>query len=162
MHTLPSGLPFSAAAVSCYNVYAYAAGMTEPNFELLTEDSQSLWGRLATRAEILIDNGEGMKFHEIGKLVAHDWSRGQIPWDQVTDKQKLCWEAVARHLAYLINAEDIPDLQASERSWALWAQQKENQNATTRGPNGPGPNQGPGADNQGGGGGNPPLSHAPA
>jgi hypothetical protein len=115
-----NGLPIEAVAVSAFNAWSYAQGLKSPNFDHLSIEDMGKWGRLANHAEQLLNSMEGKPLDVATSEVYKFWSREGGDYAKLNDWQKLHWQAVVRHLATLIDAEEIPDLQTLERSWGQW------------------------------------------
>ncbi len=118
---LENGITLEAVAVSAYNAFCYAQGAT-PKFEHLSLEDTARWANLANKAEGAMAAFEGKPVDVAAAEVLKIWSRGTMDFKKQPVPWQLYWSAVTRHLATLVDAEEIPDLAGLERSWREWVE----------------------------------------
>jgi hypothetical protein len=121
---LDNGLSLEAAAMSAWYAWAWAKGIAQPDLERADDEELARFGRLANKSENLLGSLEGLPVSDVSQKVYECWDMGRRSYDTLSDKEKIAWEAVTRHLATLIDADEIPDLRSLERSWAKWAEKR--------------------------------------
>lgn len=109
-------------AQTAWRAFSSAMGSNVP-WDFLSYEAQDPWLRLALRAEKVMQENEGRTYREVAaKLHEAAMGGGQF----ASPLHTLAWEAVTRHLMTLLDADDIADLDALEKSWAEWvAKRKE-------------------------------------
>ncbi len=131
-----SGLDLEEVAQSAYRTHSLVSGKA-PMWEGLSFEDMSRWVRLAREGETLLDNLQETPFRVVGKVLAEAWNgmtHRPAGW-----KEMLAWEAVARHLATLYDAETPPQLPELEAAWPPWAQAREELYLNTGDAHGEGP-----------------------
>jgi hypothetical protein len=115
-----NGLDTEVIAQSCCMAFRAAQGLPRIPFEQVADEDEARWQRLALKAEEMMTSMEGMAFHQVGPTVAKTWMR-ESETPKLTPSEFWAWQAVTRHLAMLLEADEIPDnLQAREESWKEW------------------------------------------
>jgi hypothetical protein len=110
-------------ARSAYNACAHAAMVEDgPNWEGEGTDQQARWIYLARRAQEELPSFDGKKAPEAARWLYEQWARdaGALDWEHLALRLRLCWEAVARHLATLLDSDELEDMAALEHSWGEW------------------------------------------
>src|SRR5262245_65830792 len=116
-------------AASCYRAYTGALGIAD-EWDGLSLDCQAPWLVLAHRAPRLFEAQENQPWGLVAKMlfisyVACGEQQGEQLWLTANSlPERLAWEAVARHFVTLLEADDVTDLAALERSWAGWVQKQ--------------------------------------
>lgn len=115
-------------ALTAYRVFCEASLLTQfPPLEEIPWDKQVGWQRLARLAEDTLLAHEGKSWVDAAKALATLYSGSEQAlasggWEQA--RIQIAWQAVARHLAYLLDGGDIQDLEALELSWREWVKSR--------------------------------------
>lgn len=107
-------------AASCYRAWSAACAFPGLAWEQLSLDDQTPWLKVARKGEEILSRMQGKTYHAAG-LELHGLA------GDCTFHSPLAWEAVARHLTTLLDADDIDDLGGLEQSWRDWAAKKQPQ-----------------------------------
>lgn len=106
-----------------------------PGLDLMPADVQEGWARIGSYAEGLLarlaaeggGSRAGVSYREAGYHVmtlSLDRDRRKIArdlWNQAMGEQaQLAWEAVARHLAMVLNSDELGSLEEAEAIWPMW------------------------------------------
>lgn len=109
-------------AQTTYRAWAHAWGAPVPPWETLSLEAQSTFLRLAKHAESAMTRLEGEGYtrvtDELMRLAHGEMEPSRSPRDLIA------WEAVARHLATLLDSDEVEGPEALgdlEASWAPWA-----------------------------------------
>ncbi len=109
-------------ARSAYHAYRAAGGeRAAGEWEGLSLDRQALFLRLAKFGGGELAMLEGKPYSHAGGKLRQLATGAEEP---VSPRECLAWEAVARHLTTLLDADDVTDLSALELSWGEWAGRK--------------------------------------
>jgi len=112
------------AQTAC-RAYHYAQGILYPPWDKLSLKEQDAWEKAVLKGQHLIENADQIRWVEIARRLqnAHEsivCLETPHAYDKLSIKEQFAWEAVARHLANLIGADEIPDLAALETHWGPW------------------------------------------
>jgi hypothetical protein len=132
-----SGILAEDIAVSAYRAFAQSlnntddAGQQLPEWERLSEVIQDFWLRVAQVAIAMIEEAQELRWVDLAAELFRALAKPQceaagvdVPVFQGQNaRARFAWEATARHLANLIDAEpgDIGGLDELERKWRGWA-----------------------------------------
>ncbi len=117
-----NGLDTELIARSGWTAYRAAMQLPLIPWEHASDEEEARWQRVALHAEGLLLTLQGQRFDQIAPVLARSYWRDERP---LTSAETLAWEAAARHLATLLDADEIPeDLAKQEQSWAEWAQKR--------------------------------------
>ncbi len=119
-----NGIDTEIIAQSCAMAHRAALGLPRVPFDHISDDDEARWQRLAIKAEELMTSLEGQNFEQVAYAVARAFLRveGVLSLDA---KMQVAWGAVARHLAMILDSEEIPgDLQKQEEAWREWAKKR--------------------------------------
>lgn len=111
-------------AASCYRAFLSASGLRPDPWEGLALEHQAPWLRVALHGEAALLSCEGRHPSEGGAALAALQARGDPALLEMAlgaPRNRLAYEALARHLLTLIDGDGSPDLPALEASWADWA-----------------------------------------
>lgn len=125
-------------ALSAYRVFGNATKQmaTLPNltiepFEDLKEDLQDAWVRVGQLSALMSESGVEEAAAQVAARLHYGWwmaVHGRIAphtFDELPLPVQIAWEAVARHLAYLVSdLDEHDDLGSLELQWGPWAEQK--------------------------------------
>jgi len=120
-----SGEPLAASLAA-----AFAAAFGDdaaPPWGMLAPEAQAGWRRLAAQGEGVLAAADGGRFDAIGLSLRALWDpEAPAPPPGEALKLRLAWEAVARHLWVLLEADDAdPALRRElEESWRDWARRR--------------------------------------
>lgn len=123
-----SGLDRTEFAASSYRAYMHAMGVPNPDWEKASEAHEALFLRLADLA------GPFLEEHQDDTVAATAdalWERVNgwgVPLEATTPPGKWAWQALLRHMNYLIDAEDTDDRVEREPTWKQWVEEKLKEN----------------------------------
>ena len=117
-----TGLTIPQVARSAYAAYVAASQMAEAAaFDDLAEEAQAFWLRLAEQAN------SGLETHCDGKpaFEVAQWLAALADKQLVKGTQEAwVWEALARHLWFLLDAGDEEEPATMDGYWKTWVQEK--------------------------------------
>jgi hypothetical protein len=129
-------LSVEAIAKSAHRACCHALGVEPAEWEAMDESECRAWRQVALHAKGLSERGVTDKPERMAEAIYDVFAEAanvQLPFGQLDEEWRLTWEAVARHLAFLVSdAEPDDPLDAQERQWRAWAEQR-------RTPSAPGP-----------------------
>jgi hypothetical protein len=106
---------------------ASSMGVPSGKWDSLSLESQQPWLYLASKGSFLLERLEGAPVRDVARQVFVLFGHGDYSdeaFDHLAPQMQLMWEAIARHLHVLIDCEDLPSLEDSERMWFEWYQKK--------------------------------------
>lgn len=112
-------------AQTCFRTWHLAGGVTSQPWEHLSLESQMPWLRLAKRAEEVLTRMEGSNYQSVGEELMR-LAQGEGEW-RCSPRDSIAWQGVARHLAALLDSDEIEsgeDLLELEASWSAWGEKK--------------------------------------
>lgn len=101
----------------------------QPTWESLSLDKQHPWITVASRGPAKLDKCDGLPMKEAAFQMFHlqanaELSEAQKVWEeQLPWSYKLLWEAIARHIFTLMDADDASPAE-SELQYVRWFQRK--------------------------------------
>lgn len=117
-------------AASAYRAFASAGNVEEPPvWENEGYEMQAAWHAVALAAMAELPDFNGQPVHKAARWLASIWSKGRLEderYNALPTQLKLCWEAVTRHLATVLDSDELTDLAGLERSWAEWTRVRSN------------------------------------
>ncbi len=118
-----NGIDTEIIAQSCAMAYRAAMGLPRIPFNQISDEDEARWQRLALKAEGLLFALENSVFALVAVQVAHSWHRTADV--KLSPQELLAWEAVARHMAMLLECDEVPaDLAKQEQAWQEWAKKR--------------------------------------
>ncbi len=114
-------------AASIYRVWCGACGITLLNGSAISWDQLSFaehdpWFAVARGAINTITACEGKTWREASESLARLCPLVVVPPD---GRDMVAWQAVARHLVTLIDAEDVDSVADVEAYWVNWAKEQQ-------------------------------------
>jgi hypothetical protein len=112
-----SGMTVAAVAGTCCRAFQYAQGVM-----LDTPLEPGRWVMLADEGQSLMNANLGKPFEDVAKACHAVYANSQVT--PMPEGEALGWQAVARHLAFLVAAEaqvGNEELTQQEESWGPWA-----------------------------------------
>lgn len=114
-------------AASCYRAVRAASGSTQGEWDALSLEAQVPFLRTARHGPALLERLEGAGWREVARAVfAEACPEAEGAWEALPEPYKRAWEAGARHLAALLDADDIDNVEGLENSWREWAKRRGN------------------------------------
>lgn len=101
-----------------------------PSWDALSIEEQAVFLGVAARGERIIDRLEGQTLPEVAfALFSHatqqsDSDTAQQSWVAIGFLGQTMWEAIARHMAMLVDCDEVADLDQAEAQWYDWAKRK--------------------------------------
>jgi hypothetical protein len=115
-----NGIDTDILGQSAAHAWRAAMGLSPLPFEHLSIEDEERWLRLGKNAEEFLGALVDARFNQVGMNLARLWARSSEPLT-LKDKEQLAWEATARHMATLLDADQMPrDLEKLEQSWGPW------------------------------------------
>lgn len=122
-----SDLAPEEVAASAFNAFHAALG-DSLTWDKAGELEEALFQRLAFNAAPILEAVEGKSIPAVAALVqARCYRWKQFPDTNFADlpvRERLAYEALTRHLNYLLDAEDTSDRARVEASWKDWTERK--------------------------------------
>ncbi len=119
-----NGIDTEVIAQSCAMAYRAALGLPRVPFDHISDEDEARWQRLAIKAEERMLSLEGCGFDKVALELVRMWQRDD-DIKGIPHKSIVAWGAVARHLAMLLECEEVPpDLAKQEQAWAEWARKR--------------------------------------
>ena len=103
-----------------------ATGLPVPEWDDTPPEWKSLWRDAVAKVLAVMDEGEGLKFSDLGRQLCHEFTEGQ--GEQATGLALLPYTAAVRHLANMSVVEDVSnfDIEHHELHWNQWAKNELN------------------------------------
>lgn len=111
-------------AMSAFRVFCYASGVAEPNWDHQSDEEQGRWLQMARRAERALESLIGKSYNQAARALCELWSDNPLIYEGLAYPLQLSWNATARHLAAVIDSDEIDSLDATERFWGDWARER--------------------------------------
>ncbi len=112
-------------AESAYKVFGSIIGERQV-WEMMSLESQTPWMLVAQQARGLLESLEGNSFAHCGYemmrlfLPSEERTNALALWNTLPERARLAWEAVARHLAALMDSDEVDSLESAEALWPAW------------------------------------------
>lgn len=129
--TLANGIPWTDLAQTCYSVFANVNGISIP----WDSADQFPWDRMATHVGRVIDDAvktetelsiSGTSAMIFDKLQSPN-GESNIQYDSLEEKTRLVYNAIARHMVNVIDAESGADIAEKEAAAIRWFNNKRGQ-----------------------------------
>ena len=123
-------------AVSAYNAFRYAMNNVGPrdqqlpHFGDLPDEAQDGWFRSVFVVKAVTEDVQEMPWSTLAQkayaVYAKAIGEGARPWADLDPKQKIAWDAAARHTLELFEAEELdPEaMEDAEAKWLAWASRR--------------------------------------
>ena len=110
-------------AVSAFRTFCYCAGV-EPDFDKLGDEEQGRWMALARSCERTLEELDGKSFNIATEALADIWGGHKGFYERLPRDIQVAWMGTTRHLATLLESDEIDSLDTAERFWGEWAQKR--------------------------------------
>lgn len=112
-------------AKSCCTVFHTALQLTHEAWERQSLEKQLPWLRLAQGGPIRLEQLEGATYAQVGRemwlvTLAERAAEASDAWDHLPWEFHYAWEAVARHLMTMLDADDVENVPELEQGWRQW------------------------------------------
>jgi hypothetical protein len=110
-------------AASAFRVFCYAGRVAEPDYDKLGDDEQRRWMNVGISAERVLEELDGKSFERATEAIFHLFAP-ELPFSQIPVEIQWAWRATTRHLATILESDEIDSLASAERFWAEWARER--------------------------------------
>jgi hypothetical protein len=124
---MPQQMSIEDMASSAFRTFAFAGNVEEePIWDHLSTDDQMRWRHLARQAEPVMLQLEGSPYRKVAEKLFLLFMRSEdvSVWESQEPRMKLIWQAISRHLAALLDSDDIEGPDHLERHWGEWVDSK--------------------------------------
>lgn len=114
-------------ARSAFKVFCLVMGQAE-DWDRASLERQQPWLLVGNQAGGLLERLEGNSFAHCGyelmrlHLAPEERPGALTVWNTLPARARLAWEAVARHLATLLDSDEVTSLEEAEALWPAWAE----------------------------------------
>jgi hypothetical protein len=126
--TLENGLTIEEVAGTAGKVFLDSLNLPQPTDVKDSAADDPAWQRVAGRAVAQFDGDiDSMRWSDLAAIMYHAHTPvemgGEEEFSNLPILQQFAWQAVARHLANVINMEDddLSNLERHEAHWSGWA-----------------------------------------
>ena len=125
-------------AISAYQAFRYAMHNKGPRDQLLPswddlpEEAQDGWFRTVFVVKAETEEADSVPWAEIAQKAYEVYAKavgaGSVPWNIIDLKQRVAWEAAARHILTLFEFEapSEEDIESMEAGWTIWSTKRGN------------------------------------
>lgn len=129
-------LDVNEVARSLHSAWAHATrgllGNDVPpiSWDALPLEEQATFLAVASRGERIIERMEGQTLSQVGFALFQasrpnfEEEQNQEAWAAIGFLGQTMWEAIARHMAMLVDCDEVIDLEQAEGQWYEWAKRK--------------------------------------
>lgn len=129
--TLENGLTIEEVAGTAGKVFLSSKNLPQPTDESESAADDPAWQRVAGRAIAQLDGDiDGLRWSDFGAILYHAHTPVELggfeEFSELSQIDQMAWQAVARHLANVINMEDdeLSKMDSHEAHWQGWAKSR--------------------------------------
>jgi hypothetical protein len=121
-------LDISILAQTAFEAHRHASGNLDAQWESTNQGEKEAWEHVAGQAILQLDRDDVECVTALA--LAHDmydafkgaYSILSRSWEELSWEEKICWEAVGRHLFNMIDSDGIINMGEHEPRWRGWAE----------------------------------------
>ena len=124
-----NGLDIIVLSQTAFEAWRHASARYDGDWVALGQNEKEAWEHVAGQAILLLDQErDEISAKELAACLHEAYQRGMGSehkmFQDLPDREKICWEAVGRHLFNLIDSDGTVTINEVEPHWRDWAEKK--------------------------------------